>query len=781
MPAAIVFGLSGSAAARGATLLVCSVPEFLAGVWLAGQAVQQRRLVRSFDQRTTSSIDSDPSVVDQIAVANRLDARWADAQLLLGCALGLLGAGRTGLGIELLVSRPAYPDPFYVVAHLSALPAAAGIMVMPRARVEPLQGLRTVTEGLVFASVLTIVLEVAWLEGIFGGALTRPAVTAMLITLTTSWLLGIAFAILIREPAAWIGQLGVVLALLFVADLLTWRDVWTGGDPFGWPANVLTMPVWALASWAVLSVATQTHASVAAWGNANRPRREHQRNLLFNAVILLLVVAAGIAMMRHPVFAELRILGALIAVAALVGRDLVRSQQTTTLLDRVSTQAHTDTLTGCGNRLALQERLAQLAARSNPVHLLTVDLDGFKHVNTRYGLAAGDRVLRAVADAMRERLADRGEVFRLGGDEFAVVVVSAQPDGGDTVALLIHESLGEAVSRLHDLGTMSLSASVGVDTCEHAGSNVAALQATLTRSSHAMTAAKVRGRSRTVRYDESISRALRRAASVQTRMAVALASPADGGFRVVFQPILGLRGEVLAVEALARWHDADLGDVAPDEFIPAAEAAGMIDQLGDRVLELAIADFAAWPDRSAGLTLNVSTIQLRTQAFTEHVTKLLAEHCLDPARVLLEVTESVFVQHDDPALSTLAWLAEAGFTIAVDDFGSGYSSLGYLGRLPVNVVKLDASLVRSLEEPRARAIVRSVVNLAEVLHLGVVAEGVETSEQLAATRALGITAAQGFLFGRPGALTELGAAASPSAEAALAETSSPWTDFVPAT
>lgn len=618
---------------------------------------------------------------------------------------------------------------------------------------------------------MTVLLEVTWLEGVFGGELTQSSMVAMGIALTTTWLLGLMFAILIREQASWIGRLALTLVLLLLADMLTWQAVWADDGRFPWIANVVTMPVWALALYSVIG-ATAFARPVEV---ADRPRREHRRNLLFNVAILLLLVGVGLGMLSRPDLTPIRVLGALIAVAALIVRDLVRSQQTSELLGQLAIESRSDNLTRCGNRLALHERVAALELAAAPIQLLVVDLDGFKHVNTQYGLGVGDRVLREVAHSLQAEVASLGQVFRLGGDEFAVVV-PGDSDAADEAADRIHRGVTNAVSRLGDLGTMSLSASVGVASSDPSDPGSPTVQDALALSSHAMTAAKSRGRSRTVRYDDDISRAKARVAAVQARLTHALSAQITSTtpFRVVFQPMYGSGGQILAVEALARWHDDELGEVSPDEFIPIAESTGLIERLGSRVLAMAVQDFARTASPEIGLALNVSTIQLRNPGFAQHLFATLARAQVATERVLVEVTESVLVQQNDPALRTLFQLAGAGFAIAVDDFGSGYSSLGYLGRLPVNVIKLDASLIRQLDQPRAFAIARSVVDMAESLSLGVVAEGIETIEQLDATHGLGINVGQGYLLGRPGPIAEIGAG-----DCARSPGGSLWAQFIP--
>ena len=726
VPPAILLGRTGQPWALTLVMLACAVPETLVGLWT----------IRRY---------------------RRAAARW-NPQVLFGISLAMLGLARILLNLELAFGQPRFPDPLYVLAHLPAAFAATGVLRMPRQRREPLQVLRTVVEGLVFASALTFVLDVWWLEGVFGGSVDRTAVTALLIVLSSTWLLGIGLAILVREQEPWIGHLAVVLTLMLAADLLIWQAVWSDAGDYPWITNAVTIPVWAFA---VRGIVASTRPLVPETP-ATRARREHLRGLVFTLVVLVLAALTAVLVIRHPVFTSRRVVDVLILVTALLGRDLLRSTQNTTLLERLSEQGRTDPLTGLGNRLALGEHLGS-AANGTALHVLTVDLDGFKHVNTHYGLTAGDRVLGEVANRLAADLDGIGEVFRLGGDEFAVIVAGSQEQAREAAGR-VHAAVAGTAGALTDLGTMSLSCSVGISSCPAVdvfeasqGTHNGAIQEAMTRSSHAMMIAKMHGRSRTERYEEQISAKHRRELRLQARLAAVLGSADEGTvpFSVVFQPMVTC-GRTLAVEALARWTDPDLGEVSASEFIAAAESAGLIERLGGRLTEEAVRQFAgSGAAGRLGLSLNVSTIQLRSPGFVAMLTSVVERYGIDHADVLLEVTESVFVHPNDPAIPTLHDLKASGFAIAVDDFGAGYSSLGYLGRLPVDVIKIDAGLTRHLHETRASAIVRAVLEMAATLRLGVVAEGISDRDQLLAAVRLGVPVAQGFITGRPVPASEL--------------------------
>lgn len=272
----------------------------------------------------------------------------------------------------------------------------------------------------------------------------------------------------------------------------------------------------------------------------------------------------------------------------------------------------------------------------------------------------------------------------------------------------------------------------------------------LVESAAALRAAKARGRDQVAVYQGGVAAARQRRLAVERRLRATL----DGGrLDVHAQPIVDLRNtEIRGFEALARWHDAELGHVSPSEFVPVAEQTGMIVALGEQVLHAALAQARASGvlGRELAVTVNASPLQLRSPRFVPLVDALLAEYELDPRLLVLEVTEAVLVDDDDPAVEALTELADAGVRIAIDDFGSGYSALGYLRRLPVDVLKVDRSwVVDATRDARTRHVVSSVVELAHKLRLSVVMEGIEDEDIAESCRLLGADAGQGWHFGRP--------------------------------
>jgi diguanylate cyclase (GGDEF)-like protein/PAS domain S-box-containing protein len=437
-------------------------------------------------------------------------------------------------------------------------------------------------------------------------------------------------------------------------------------------------------------------------------------------------------------------------------RDVAGRRSAELELERL---AYTDYLTGLPNRARLMAGLAGARARvadGERASLLLLDLDGFKPVNDVAGHEAGDHLLVQVAARLRATVRDGDLVGRLGGDEFAVLV----PDG-------IEEATGLAeriVAGLRDLHpttgvegytsgvVFDVSGSVGVTELDPADD----VSTTIRQADFALRAAKAAGKScvRTagLAFDSAMNR--------RSRLARDLPAALDQGqLRVVYQPIAGaVDRRVLGLEALVRWEHPVLGTVPPDEFIPLAEDDGLIVPLQRWVLERAATDAAAlladgWDVR---MGVNVSVRHLQAGCLAPDVASALAATGLPPGNLILEITESVLLDARDRLESDLRTLRDMGCTIALDDFGRGYSSLAYLARLPVDILKMDREFIADIERDRLGAsLVAGVVELGRALGMDVVAEGVETDGQLALLRGMGCRYLQGWLFGRPVPVTEL--------------------------
>lgn len=452
-------------------------------------------------------------------------------------------------------------------------------------------------------------------------------------------------------------------------------------------------------------------------------------------------------------------------------------------LSRTFAQASVhDPLTGLPNRLHLMHLLDRRAP-ATPSALLYVDLDRFKDVNDGYGHAAGDAVLVEFAARMRACCRAEDVVLRLGGDEFAVLVPA---EAGEEALLALAGRVVSAAAapfqvplrgpagEVTGTATVHVGASVGVAS-RPADDGEDALGTMLAQADAAMYLAKEQGRG-TVRTFEDARRVAEAAPddrpsrhTMERRLREALAGGPGSRLHLVYQPIVRLPSrEVVALEALARWDDDELGAVPPDRFVPVAEAGGLILDLGRWALREACLQAAAWGDGQASppsVSVNVSPLQLVDPGFEHDVLAALELAGLPADRLVLEITEAAGVDDLPRAAAVLAGLRACGVAVSLDDFGAGRSSLTLLRRLPVDTVKVDRALVAASAETTADALLlRLLVDACHGLRLRVCTEGVETEEQALRVTRLGVDAAQGWRFGHP-LPPHLGAAALPAGPA----------------
>ena len=470
------------------------------------------------------------------------------------------------------------------------------------------------------------------------------------------------------------------------------------------------------------------------------------------AVGLLLLVQTALGRS----FDRLEIYLGLLVVTLVVTRQFITLQENTALLERVQRgqddlayQAFHDALTDLPNRALFGDRLAHAAevhrAERRPLGLLFVDLDDFKGVNDTLGHAAGDLLLQQVGQRLRGCVSAADTVSRLGGDEFAVLLESdADPaEVADQVCAALAVPFGL------DGEVRSVRASVGLVVPDGLEQAVSA-DVLLRRADAAMYAAKRRGGGAVVRYEPGLL-SLLDDPGLPGRLAAAIAA---GGLEVAYQPIVRLSdGATVAVEALARWTDADRGAVPPDVFVAAAERTGLIGALDDWVLDRACRDMAALRDRSGvplAVHVNVSATRLADPALEATVLSSLRRHRLPAAALVLEITETSMVPDVDAAVLVLQRLRDHGIRLAIDDFGTGYGTLATLHLLPIDLVKLDRTLAVSAGDPdRGSALRRSVVSISRTLGMLVVGEGIETATQAADLKRLGCDLGQGYFFGHP--------------------------------
>ena len=425
----------------------------------------------------------------------------------------------------------------------------------------------------------------------------------------------------------------------------------------------------------------------------------------------------------------------------------VLSMDDVTTYVRNAELAERDALTGLANRKALRdrlvERLASAARTGQATAVLYVDLDRFKAVNDTLGHPLGDALLRKVAERFKSALRDGDVVARLGGDEFAVIQSDApQPAGATALATRLVDLIGRAYAI--DGHILHIGASVGVAIAPNDGYEPDVL---LKNADLALYRAKAEGRGCHRFFEPGMDERMqaRRSMEIDLRRALALKQ-----LELVYQPQFDLASNVIVgFEALIRWHHPTRGVVPPGEFIPLAEEIGVISAIGEWVLRTACKQAAAWP-MPVSIAVNLSPVQFRGGKLAETVISALAQSQLPVQRLELEITEGALLDNTDDVLNVLNRLRELGVAVSMDDFGAGYSSLGYLQKFPFDKIKIDQRFIRDIDAQADRqAIFGAVTSLASTLRMKTIAEGVETEAELACIRAAGCDGVQGYLTGRP--------------------------------
>jgi diguanylate cyclase (GGDEF)-like protein len=554
-------------------------------------------------------------------------------------------------------------------------------------------------------------------------------------------LVNLAFTTAVRTPS--FRLLASTVGLLLVGDL---------GYAYIGAAGKLSGPAWMdlpfLAGYTCLGCAA-LHPSMAELGRSlARPVQAWSRSRL---LLLLPALAAPFVLTivgrTDP--------GARWAIgltgAAMVSALVVRATSAVTSYARAQEvfrfQATHDGLTGLVNRAAasgaIDRMLAAPRARDRTVWLFFLDLDGFKLVNDTWGHDAGDRLIVAVARRLRAAAPERAVVARLGGDEFVVAQVTDREEAEQTAGRLLAQleaplSVGGA--------DIVVTASMGLA----GAADGASVDALMRDADTAMYQAKSDGRGRWVVFDPSMHRRVRERVETELALRYALA---HGQLHVAYQPIVQLASGVLVgAEALVRWDHPIRGPIPPVDFIPIAEEAGLIDELGDFVLTEALQRTAQWRregvvPRDFWMSVNVSPRQLRDERVLNAVRESLRENGLPAEALVLEITESVMLGQSDSTRQLLQALRGLGVRLVVDDFGTGFSALGYLRQHPVTGVKIDRSFVDGLgRDPEDEEIVRAVVAMSAALGLSIVAEGVETPSQRDVLASIGVELGQGRLW-----------------------------------
>jgi diguanylate cyclase (GGDEF)-like protein/PAS domain S-box-containing protein len=413
--------------------------------------------------------------------------------------------------------------------------------------------------------------------------------------------------------------------------------------------------------------------------------------------------------------------------------------------------AHHDFLTGLPNRMLLSDRVNQVIAlaqrHGKKVAVLFLDLDGFKHINDSLGHAVGDKLLQSIAKCLVDCVRGSDTVSRQGGDEFVVLLseVEHSEDAAITARRMLH-----AVAEVHPVGQhdLHITTSIGLSVFPDDGLDAETL---IKNADTAMYQAKENGRQSFQFFKPAMNvRAVERQ-SIEEALRTALERKE---LALHYQPKINLRtGAITGAEALIRWTHPARGPVSPGQFIPVAEDCGLILPIGNWVLREACRQATAWLEAGlplASIAVNISAMEFRHETFLEGIFAALEDTRLNPKFLELELTESVLMKRAESAASVLQTLRASGVQLAIDDFGTGFSSLSYLRKFPIDALKIDQSFVRQISTaPDETTIVTAIISMGRSLNLRVIAEGVETQEELSFLQAHQCDEAQGYYFGRP--------------------------------
>ena len=427
------------------------------------------------------------------------------------------------------------------------------------------------------------------------------------------------------------------------------------------------------------------------------------------------------------------------------GHDLTEKRKSD---EQVSRLAHYDSLTGLSNRLQMAQTLEKILNTPNLSHracaVFLLDLDRFKQVNDTMGHPAGDTLLTQVGGRLERAVGQHGRVGRLGGDEFQVILPGRhRREDLAGLAVQIIRDLSEPYSI--DGHRVVIGVSVGVALSPDDG---VTSESIIRNADLALYAAKDGGRGRHHFYSADLHSDAEERRQLEQDLRDAIA---QGGLELHYQPIVQTVTErITGFEALLRWNHPEKGWLSPAKFIPIAEDSGLIAQIGEWALRTACRDLALWPE-SVRVAVNVSPLQFTNPALPAIITSALASAQVNPGRLELEITESVFLSDDEGVDAMFAALKRVGVRLALDDFGTGYSALGYLKKAPFDKIKIDQSFVRgaTITGSRNGAIIASIVSLAEALGMETTAEGVETFDELDLVRMLGCSHVQGYIYEKP--------------------------------
>jgi len=501
-----------------------------------------------------------------------------------------------------------------------------------------------------------------------------------------------------------------------------------------------------------LQVLTVSYALIYGVGvsgrNAGRPIIAISQLLLSSSPIMLVCLFTGglvnWILAGSLIFVILGMISVTLNMFQTLREQFAAAEASARMADNMRRLARTDVVTGLLNRAGLNHDLVELLIalpEGRKLAMFWLDLDKFKEVNDMLGHPVGDRVLGEVARRLTAEAPDDAVVARFGGDEFIIVAQVADRAESERLARAVAEAISRSMPI--DGNRIDIAASMGVALLPDDGPDIDTL---MQGADLALYHAKVGGRNQVCFFDNSMTRNLVRKKEIETELRAAIQRDE---LSIFFQPIVDLEtGRIRTFEALVRWFHPEKGELRPDEFIPVAEESGAIITLGNWITAQAAKACAQWPE-DVTIAVNLSPMQLRAPGAALGILAALREARLDPRRLELEITESLLLDDNANTVRFIEDLSDEGVRFALDDFGTGYSSLHYINKFPFKKIKVDRSFVSGPNAGRkSDAIIRAVAEMGSTLDMEIVAEGLETIEQVQAVRSAGCTLGQGYYFSR---------------------------------
>ncbi len=482
--------------------------------------------------------------------------------------------------------------------------------------------------------------------------------------------------------------------------------------------------------------------------NAGRPFIAVGQLLLSSLPIMIVGVIVGgpvfYVLAGTMVFVIFGVMSITFNVFRTLREQIIAAETSAELAGKMQILARTDTVTGLVNRAGLDHDLSEMRAAlpaDRKLAMFWLDLDRFKEINDTLGHPIGDKVLAEVASRLRAAAPADACLARFGGDEFIVAAPVADRGESERLARALADMVRQS-TRI-DGQRIENSASMGVALLPDDGPDIDTL---MQSADLALYHAKIGGKNQVCFFDNAMTRELVRKKQIEAELRAAIQRDE---LSIFFQPIVELEtGRIRTFEALVRWFHPEKGELRPDEFIPVAEDTGVIITLGNWITAQAAKACAGWPPEVT-VAVNLSPVQIRAPGAALGILNALREAGLDPHRLELEVTESLFLDDDENTVRFIDGLAAEGVRFALDDFGTGYSSLGYINKFPFKKIKVDRSFVSGPQVgKKSDAIIRAVAEMGATLDMDIVAEGLETIEQVQAVRAAGCTLGQGYYFSR---------------------------------